>query len=439
MKRKVWKTVPLLALSVFVLAGCATRVAIGAQRPPNMDTLGVNRIAVAPFTSTVPAANPLTHELTSQVVSAIQATGAFILVSYDTVSAAQARGAGLESYVDAIFRGQITNFVTNTSSQPWEFTDRQGRVQRGVNHFRDVEVSFEYYFVRVRDGSMIGPIRRVGNTRFQADSAAGLPAGTALASGIIRQQTGTLYRDVAPHTLMITRTMERERNRDLRPLMNAAEARRRDGDYLGAREAYVAIWNDHRSIAAAINAAILFEATGGLEDGIFFMEQVVETTGAPRARQKLAQLNREAAYVLGFEAFDEDIMAPAERVARHAASEVERVVSAPARMWIHNNATVAQTLVDDVIDNMIVEFLGGGFTIVERGMIDLILAEQNLHLDGAVADSDFVSIGNLAGANTVVVINMIGTGGARRLQARVLDIETATLKMQSGTGVAWRL
>ena len=438
MGKKMRKTVPLLGLAVLVLAGCATRIAINAQRPPNLDTLGLHRIAVAPFTANVAAASPLTQELTSQAISRIQATGAFTLVTYDTVRAVQARGADLESYVDAVFRGRITNFAINTSSHPWEFRDRHGNVTRGTTHVREVEVAFEYYFVRVRDGSMVGPVRRAGQTSASSENIGDLPSGSALASRVIQQQAASIHRDVAPHTIRVTRTMERERNRDLRPLMNAAESRRRGGDYLGAREAYVAIWNNHRSIAAAINAAILFEATGDLEDGIFFMEQVFEATRSPQASQKLAQLNREAAYLLGLRAFDYS-MTPAERVASHAASEVQRAVSAPARLWIHNNTTFAEALVNDVIDNMTAALLNSGFTIVERGMIDLVLAEQNLHLGGAVADSDFVSIGNLAGANTVVVINMIGTGGARRLQARVLDIETATLRMQSDTGVAWRL
>ena len=230
--------------------------------------------------------------------------------------------------------------------------------------------------------------------------------------------------------------MEREPNSDLRGMMNDADAFRRAGNYVLAREAYIAIWDDYQSIAAAINAAILFETTGDLEDAIYLMENVFEATRAPRVIRKLSQLNREAAYALGLEAFDET-QTPAERVAGHAVAEISGILPEIPRLWIHTTADLA--LVNDVIDNMTSTFLGSGFTIVDRQMIDMILAEQDLHLGGAVADSDFMRVGNLAGANTIVIVGMSGTGAARRLQVRVLDIETAALRMQSGTGVAWRL
>ena len=428
----------LFALSVFVLTGCATRVTFQAQRPPNLDTLGLHRITVAPFATNIWGTESLARELRSQATSNIQATGAFTLVSYDTVRNVQVRGGSIEPYVDAVFRGRLTGFTSSTREEPWERRNRQGEIiQRGVNHIRVTEVAFEYYLVLARDGSMVGPVRRDGRLRSQADSSAGLPSAISHAYTIIRQQMAVLRMDLAPHTIALTRTMEREPNRDLRPLMNAADARRRAGDYLGARQAFIAIWENHRSIPAAINAAILYEATGSLEEGIFFMAEVFEATRAPRVSQKLAQLNREAEYVLGFAAFDDQAF-PAERLANHAVSEVKRVVPPATSLWVHNTAP-GVSIVQDVIDNMLSSFLNSDFTVVERGMIDVILAEQNLHLDGVVADSDFISIGNLAGARTVVVIGVTGTGAARRLNARVLDIETATLSMQSGTGVAWRL
>jgi len=128
-----------------------------------------------------------------------------------------------------------------------------------------------------------------------------------------------------------------------------------------------------------------------------------------------------------------------ERVASHAIREVGRVLPATARVWVHNNSMVSPGMANDVIDTMISSFLSSGIPVVERQWVDLILAEQNLHLDGSVSDSDFVSVGNLAGANTIIVVGITGTGAARRLQVRVLDIATGTVIMQSGTGSEWQL
>jgi|GEM_PF-810338 len=438
MKRKILIAVPLFALTALVLLGCATRVRFDAPRAPNMNVAGIQRVAVAPFEAIPAGAGPIAASLTSEVTTRLGRP--FQLVSYSQAMAARTAGRSLEDYVDAIFRGRVTNFVVNTTVEQGTriISIRPFQTEPYTYHRREVEVAFEYYFVRASDGSMVGPVRRVAREVHTSESAGGLIAGPQLASNAVARQLAMFYRDVEPHRIGIVRTLERAPSGDLRPLFRAAEQQRREGNIIAARNSFIAIWENHGSIPAAVNAAILYEATGDLEDGVFLMEQVVDATGAPRAVQKLTQLNREVAEVLGLEAFDAH-QAPAERVASHALFELRNLVASGARLWIHNNATADQTLVNGIINDMESELLREGFVIVERGMIELIAAEQNLHLEGGVADSDFVSIGNLAGANTVVIIGMTGSGGARRLNVRVLDIETGTLRMQSGTGVAWRL
>jgi len=121
----------------------------------------------------------------------------------------------------------------------------------------------------------------------------------------------------------------------------------------------------------------------------------------------------------------------------HALREVRRVLPADARVWLHNNATTDRSLANDAVDNMTSAFIRDNITVVERGLINLIATEQGIHLDGIVADNDFISIGNAAGANTIVVVAIAGTGVLRRLNVRVLDIATGTVRMQSDTGEAW--
>jgi len=169
-------------------------------------------------------------------------------------------------------------------------------------------------------------------------------------------------------------------------------------------------------VAGAIGGAA-GSVVGGAVGGV--VETTVDATGAGLTAARAA--------------------ADLEKVAAHATGEVKRVLPAAARLWIHNNAATDQALASGVIDNMTAALLASGFTVVERGRIDLVVAEQNLHMGGAVTDRDFVSIGNLAGANTAVIVGIVGTGAARRLQVRVLDIETGTVTMQSGAGSEWSL
>jgi len=123
----------------------------------------------------------------------------------------------------------------------------------------------------------------------------------------------------------------------------------------------------------------------------------------------------------------------------HAGREIRKVLPAGARVWIHNNATADRGLAGDAVDDMTAAFIRDNITVVERGLIDLIALEQGIHLDGTVVDSDFISIGNAAGANTIVVVDIARAGILRRLNVRVLDIAAGTVRMQSDTGEAWRL
>ena len=108
-------------------------------------------------------------------------------------------------------------------------------------------------------------------------------------------------------------------------------------------------------------------------------------------------------------------------------------------MFIINNATRDQYLINDVIDNMTSAFIRNGISVVERQNIALIIAEQNLQMSGNVSDNEIISIGNLSGANTAVIVSITGAAAARRLQVRVLDLERGITTLQSDTSEAWRL
>ena len=436
-----WKSALFFAFLALALAGCATAIRFETQRTPALDTTGIQRVSVRPF---APAGNTaewrtIANGLTAEMTNRLQATRAFTLVSQATVDAARQRGAAVEDFVDAEFSGRLTHFFTNTTQREGTRRDLAGNIIRFTYYQREVEVAFEYYFVRSRDGVIIGPpVQRRGTEFDRNENINALAPAITLANRAIASQLRAFERDVVVHTVRVSRSLENERDRALRPQMNAARDLARAGNYRGARDAYNAIWETHGSVAAAINVSILYEALGEVESAHFFMERVFAVTGAPRANQTLARLGRELREMQALAAFG-DARTQVERVAAHAISETRRVLPAHARVSIHNEAMANQGLVNDVIDNMASGFLREGIPVVERREIDLILAEQGLHMDGSVTDRDFISIGNLAGANTIVIVGITGAGAARRLQVRVLDIETGMLRMQSGTGGEWSL
>jgi len=432
-----------LMLAVFLLAGCATRIALEVQRLPTLDTAGIQRIAIMPFESTVRSTvyqNAASY-VTNAVTSRIQATNRFTLVSPSTVNDARRNGTGIENFVDATFSGQITRIGENTATRQGTRRVRQGDEFVTVTYtyyVRTVEVDFNYQFVRARDGSLIGPITKTGSTFTSRENISDLPSVDVLVGRIVDNQLRNLHRDVAPYTIRVNRTLENDSRKELKAQMDSARALIRDGNYMAARQAYLAIWESHQSIAAAVNASILFEALGETQNGANLMQQVMASTGSPLARVALERLNRELAEQAGVEQFD-GTLSPEERATAHAVAEIRRIIPAGTRLFIHNNATANQNIINNVIDNMTSEFLRLNITVIERQMIDLVLREQNFQLSGYVSDSDLVSIGNLAGANIIVIVDIAGTAAQRRLQVRVLDIRAGTIIMQSGTGTDWHL
>jgi hypothetical protein len=220
--------------------------------------------------------------------------------------------------------------------------------------------------------------------------------------------------------------------------MNDALTQVKAGSYRVAYEAYLGIYGRHNSLAAAENAAILLEALGDTQAAAGLMQRVYAETGNPKALSTLSRLNRNLQDRALIASEYDEARSRTERVAAFASSEIQKALPARAAVWIYNNSS-NQAIAEAVADTITADFIGKGISIVDRQNAALIEAEQRLHLSGSVSDNDFVSIGNLAGANTIVVIGITGTGALRRLQVRVLDIERGIPLMQSDTSERWQL
>ncbi|MDR0515568.1 MAG: hypothetical protein LBH25_00815 [Fibromonadaceae bacterium] len=424
-----------LILVILALAGCATKIQLQAQRMPNLNTKGIQRIAVMPFRSIDNYSDAAKHA-TSVATSNIQTINQFTLVSPGKIKEAIRKGESLENYADALFIGQIINIEGKISNKQNSYKNKDGTIAMTTSYTREVSVEFAYHLERVRDGLVIGPIIKKGGTNASANSPSELPSVIELASKVIDAQLSYLYRDLAPYTVMVQRTMEEDKN--LKQPMEEALAHVKAGNYIAANKAYLALWESRQSIAAAVNAAYLYEAMGETKNAANLMQQVVAATRSPKANEVLASLNKELLEQARVEKFD-GMRNRNETVASHAISEVQKILFAEAKLWIHNSAVSDRNLVDGVIDNMTSAFVSNGVTVVERQVIGLIFKENNLQMGGSVNDDDIVRIGSLAGANTIVIIGTTGAGTTRRLQVRVLDIETGTIIMQSGTDSKWNL
>jgi hypothetical protein len=429
-------TLAAVALMAIAFISCGSqKVQIQAQRMPNLNTKGIQRITVMPFTGNYPDA---AQHATNVVTSNIQETNRFTLVSFSRVKEARKKGESLENYVDALFVGQITNITGKIDAKSSSYKQKDGTTVTTTTYILEVSVEFAYHLERVRDGSMIGPIVKRGSTSASASSPSSLPSKDALANKIIDAQLRSLYMDVVPYTVMVQRVIEKEPDKNLKEPMEAAFELLKAGNYIAANKAYLAIWESSQSFAAAVNASYLYEAIGEIQNAVNLMQQVFADTGNPKAKEILEHLNKELFEQTRVEQFN-NAQNQTKIVTNHVISEVRKVLPAEAKLWIYNNAKSNKDLLNGIIDNMVSTFVNDGVTIVERQMINMIFKEQNLQMEGYVSDTDIVKIGNLAGANTIVIVDIAGTGNVRRLNVRVLDIGTGSVTMQSGTDSKWKL
>ena len=436
------RLIPAFILPVLIFAGCASTVRIQVARTPTLNTAGIRRISVMPFGASYGNAVSLETALyvTSAATNRIMSLNHFTLVDPFIIEHLLNNNENIEGHVDALFTGQITRTDSKESTSQYQRTDKDGNTYTVIMYTREVEMEFNYYFTRVRDGTLIGPVFKKGTASSSSENWYELQSAADLLRTVADTQLRYLHQDIAPYVVIENRRLESERsnNKELKARMKDASTQVRSGSYRIALESYLGIYEEYKNFAAAKNASILYEALGYTQTAANFMSAVFNETGNMQAAQELARLNRILRDQATIAAEYQDARSQTERVAAHASNEIQKILPANAKVWVYNNS-INNVMADAIVDNITAGLLNRGVDIVDRDNLALIEAEQLFQMSGYVSDNDFVSIGNTAGANVIVIAAVTGTGDMRRLQLRVLDIERGVPILQSDTGSAWRL
>ena len=421
--------------ALMVVAGCATTVSTEVQRPPTLNTLGIQRLAIMPFATTDGSSlqRQAAAWLTSEALSRIQATNHFTLVNASEVERRRAAGGNVEELADALFSGQVMSVSVQTSSQQGSYKDKEGRIITYTTYKREAQLSFNYSLTRTRDGSMIGPVSKTNLTRSDSKENSGeLKSAEALVQEIIQGSMSGVGRDVAPHMVTERRRFERETSKDkaVKQRVKEADALVKAGSYKSAQAAFLRIYQDTGSFAAAYNTGLLIELQGDLEGAATFMERVYDDTGNPRASAEVARLRRALDDAGLLEAYRENQNQRAKVIA-HMVDTLPANMPRNPRVALINNSQSEKDLVETVISGIIDGFLSKSITVVDRNSRALVEMERNYQLSGNVSDAEMVNIGREAGVNTFILVAITGSGGSRRLSVRMLDIERNTVLYQS--------
>ena len=121
-----------------------------------------------------------------------------------------------------------------------------------------------------------------------------------------------------------------------------------------------------------------------------------------------------------------DINAIEIAVEKIALSFAEKIPRGSAIAVLNISSAINANYIIDEIEFRLVE-KGSNFRIVERRRLDEIRNEQNFHLSGEISDESAVSIGQLLGANIVIIGSITNIGGRQRLIIKALDVETGEI------------
>jgi hypothetical protein len=380
------------------LAGCATSVPIKSVRPPTIDTSSIQRLAIKPFENKSGVGGPVSAQLTRYLTEKAERlnknTGKFTIV------------APTDPNADGLFTGEIRSIVSKDSRDRREWKDKEGNVHTEITYNREVYLEFSYSVISSRTDMPVGTIIKQGsNSSSSSASAANVTDTLTLAKSIVDSQMNRLVRDIVPTIVSTNRQLMNETLKDkaVKQRMKAALALVKNGDYVEAIRQYDAINGEYGSDAARTNANILRESIAS----------------DASARAELAQLYN-------------DTNGLADKAVKNAIDTLNAKLPAGANITIMKTNSTERNLLDYVVNQMTKTVVQTGrLNVVDRSNQALINAEQQYQLSGNVDDDSAVSIGHQLGVQYIVICWISGEKSLRRLNQKVLNIETAQITDQA--------
>ena len=391
------KLFSITAFSVAImlnLAGCATYVPVKSVRPPTIDTSGIQRLAIKPFENRSGIGGPdsvqLTRYLTETAERIIKNTGKFTIV------------APTDPNADGVFIGEMRSLVSKDSMERRERKDKEGKIHIQIIYNRDVYLEFSYSVISSRTDMPVGTVIKQGsNSSSGSGSTVNLTDTLTLAKSIVDSQIRSLTRDITPTIVSADRQLlnETSKDKEVKQRMKAALASVKNGNYEEAIKQYDEIYGEYGSNAARTNAGIL-------------RESIASETAAR------AELNR----------LFSDTNGLVDKAGKNAIDTLYSKVPAGSNIMIMKTSSTERNMINYVVDQMTKNVVQAGkLNVVDRSNQALIDAEMQYQLSGNVDDDSMVSIGHQLGVQYIVTCWISGAKSLRRLNLKILNIETAQI------------
>jgi len=381
---------------VFVLnfASCATYVPMKGVRAATIGGMeSVKKLGIKDFEnkSGSSAGSQVAITLSDIAKQQIQSYGKFEVIGPADPNA------------DGIFYGEVRSVISKDELKPGSYTDKEGNTKTWVDYYRTVEVEFVYGVINTRTGMPFGSVAKKDSTQDSArDNPSGLKDAATLAKQIAASKFNTLKSDILPTIVDAERVkIEKETLKDktAKGRMKTAESMVKAKNYSEALRIYDEVAEQYGSDAAKINANTLRRAIAA----------------EASANAQIAQLD--SARVGG-----------KEKAAKSAVDILSSKLPAGTIIMIVKSGSVERNLLNDVVDNMTTTIVQEGkLKVVDRSNHALINAEQSFQMSGNVDDNTAVSVGRQLGAKFAVVCEITGVSSSRRLNVKLLNIETSQI------------
>jgi hypothetical protein len=358
----------------------------------------MQRLAISPFVnrswSDDPESMQITRYLTEITEQLIRSTGKFTIV------------ATTDPNADGVFVGELRSFELEDSLEKRERKDRQGNPYTIIVYNREVNLEFSYSIISSRTDMPVGSVIKKGSSSsFSLESFAKLTDAMTLAKRIVDSQMRDLAKDIVPTIVSASRQLMNETSKDkeLKQRMKEALAFVKNNNYEEAIRQFDRIYNEYGSIAARTNAAILRESVAS----------------DISARTELDRLFN-------------DTDGLADKAVKNAIDTLNSKLPPGANIMIMKSNSTERNMLDYVVNQMTKSIIQEGkLKIVDRSNQALIDAEMRYQLSGNVDDNSMVSIGHQLGVQYIVICWISGSKSLRRLNQRVLNIETSQVTDQS--------
>ena len=329
------KSIVLPVLLVILFAGCATSISVMVTKPAEVNMAGARKVALFDFTVPERGRELSLDELwdralrrslrrdlrerdrieegiagfaTDSLLDILLDTEYFEIISPTDVSRA------IEYYdineVDPIMLGSLLGaeaIIMGDITGMKEDLSNFVRIEKYVDEETETEYEIEVPWVK-REVSMLLTYRVINTStdklmatrtfnesRFhevKKDNVNNLRDAEDMYRDILKRVLPQIARQIAPYKAREYRVMMNDQSKPKNPRMKDADVYVKGGVYDKALELYLEIWHGTGNPAAGVNAAILYEVTGNVDEAINVIEQVLEVSAEKKVMQEYNRLKQ---------------------------------------------------------------------------------------------------------------------------------------------------